>query len=72
MPFWRFTVYTFVGCLPWTFALAALGYVLGSQWETVERYLRPISIVVAVLTVAAVAWWLVSRSRKQKEHAGLP
>ena len=25
MPFWRFTVYTVLGCLPWTFALAWLG-----------------------------------------------
>ena len=29
MPFWRFTLYTVLGCLPWTFALAWFGYVLG-------------------------------------------
>ncbi|CAN5147255.1 DedA family protein [soil metagenome] len=65
MPFWRFSIYTFLGCLPWTFALAGVGYALGSQWETVERYLRPISIAVAVLCVAGVAWWLVRRSRRR-------
>ena len=26
MPFGRFTLYTVLGCLPWTFALAWLGY----------------------------------------------
>jgi membrane protein DedA with SNARE-associated domain len=31
MPFARFSLYTFVGCLPWTFALTAVGYALGSQ-----------------------------------------
>src|SRR5687767_11525380 len=36
MPFWRFTVYTVLGCLPWTFALAWLGYVLGENWTEVE------------------------------------
>ncbi|MDQ3991313.1 MAG: DedA family protein, partial [Actinomycetota bacterium] len=37
MPFWRFTAYTFLGCLPWSFALTWLGYVLGANWETVLR-----------------------------------
>jgi membrane protein DedA with SNARE-associated domain len=66
MPFWRFTAYTFAGCLPWSFALAGLGYALGSQWATVERYFRPISIVVAVSVVAVVVWWFVRRRRDRR------
>jgi membrane protein DedA with SNARE-associated domain len=70
MPLGRFTVYTFAGCLPWTFALAGVGYALGSRWATVERYFRPISIVVAVLLVGAIVWWLVRRARaKRREDA---
>ena len=68
MPFWRFTYYTFLGCLPWTFALAALGWGLGGQWELVERYLRPIAIAIAVALVAAVVWWLVRRGRDRREE----
>jgi membrane protein DedA with SNARE-associated domain len=66
MPFVRFSVYTFLGCLPWTFALAALGYALGSQWQKVEHLLRPISILIAVLVVAAAGWWLYRRWREQR------
>ena len=66
MPFWRFTLYTVLGCLPWTFALAGVGYALGSRWQTVEKYFRPISIAVAVLIVAAIAWWLVRRARQKR------
>jgi membrane protein DedA with SNARE-associated domain len=66
MPFLRFSLYTFLGCLPWTFALAALGYALGSQWQLVERFLRPISILIALLVVAAAAWWLYRRWREQR------
>src|SRR6266487_4534926 len=51
-------VRTFLGCLPWTFALTAVGYALGSQWEVVERYLRPVSYAVATLVVVAAALWL--------------
>ena len=70
MPFWRFTIYTFLGCLPWTFALAGVGYAVGSKWHTVNRYFGPISIVVAVAIVAAIAWWLVKRARaREREEA---
>lgn len=68
MPFWRFTVYTFLGCLPWTFALAGAGYALGQNWDLVERYLRPVSIAVAVLVVAVVVWWLVRRARHRPDE----
>jgi membrane protein DedA with SNARE-associated domain len=66
MRFVRFSVYTFLGCLPWTFALTALGYALGSQWHVVDRFLRPISIVIAVLVAAAAGWWLYRRWKEQQ------
>ncbi len=70
MPFGKFTVYTFAGCLPWTFALAGVGYALGSRWTTVEKYLRPIAIVIAALIFVVIAWWLVKRYReKRREEA---
>jgi len=72
MPIGRFTVYTFAGCLPWTFALAGVGYALGSRWTTVERYFRPVSIVVGVLLVGAIAWWLVRRARAKRRESAAP
>jgi membrane protein DedA with SNARE-associated domain len=69
MPFARFSLYTFLGCLPWTFALAALGYFLGSQWEVVEHLLRPISIAIALLVLAAAVWWLYRRWKEQRRPA---
>ena len=66
MPFGKFTLYTFLGCLPWTFALAGVGYALGSKWELVEQYFRPIAIVIAVAIVAVTAWWLIKRYRTKR------
>jgi membrane protein DedA with SNARE-associated domain len=66
MNFWKFTLYTFLGCLPWTFALTWAGYVLGNNWETVLRYGEPITWVVAVAGVAVIAWWLGKRYRAKK------
>jgi membrane protein DedA with SNARE-associated domain len=64
MPFWRFTIYTVLGCLPWTFALAWLGYVLGENWTEVEAVLRPIAWGIALAVVALGAWWFVRRYRR--------
>jgi membrane protein DedA with SNARE-associated domain len=61
MRFTRFSLYTLLGCLPWTFALTAVGYALGSQWDVVERYFRPVSYVVAAVCVLAIAWWFYRR-----------
>ncbi len=64
MPFWRFTVYTVLGCLPWTFALAWLGYVLGENWTEVEDILQPVAWAIAVAVLAVVVWWVAHRYRK--------
>jgi membrane protein DedA with SNARE-associated domain len=69
MPFARFSLYTFLGCLPWTFALTAVGYALGGQWNVVERYLRPVSYAVAAVCVLAIAWWFY---RRLSGRAGAP
>jgi len=66
MPFGKFTLYTFLGCLPWTFALTWAGLILGDNWETVLRYGEPISWAIAIAGVAFITWWLVRRARAKK------
>src|SRR5919201_2366564 len=66
MPVVRFTVYTFVGCLPWTFALAGVGYAVGSQWDTVARYFKPVSYLAAAVLVVGIALWLTRRGLAQR------
>ena len=33
MPFWRFTVLTLIGCIPWVLMLALIGREVGDNWE---------------------------------------
>jgi membrane protein DedA with SNARE-associated domain len=61
MPFWRFTLYTALGCVPFVLALALLGVVAGENWETVRHVLEPASWAIAV--VVAVAIVVVIRRR---------
>lgn len=68
MPVGRFTAYTIAGCLPWTFALAGVGYAVGASWSRIERYIALIGLVVAILLVAAIAVWVWRRlGRREAE-----
>lgn len=66
MPFGTFTLYTVLGCLPWTFALAAIGYAVGANWDTVAKYFQPISYAVIALLLIGFGWWLVKRARRAR------
>ena len=70
MPFWKFTIYTFLGVIPWTFALTYLGYVVGDRWEQVLAYFDiPTLIIGGALVLIAVVWYL--RRRKARNAAAL-
>lgn len=70
MGFWKFTVYTVLGCLPWVAALTWLGYLLGARWETVERILSPFSWAIAAVVLAAGIWFVWHRLRSiRREEA---
>ena len=69
MPVGKFTLYTVLGCLPWTFALAGIGYAVGTQWHTIAKYFVPVSLAIALALVAVIAWWLIKRARARKAES---
>ncbi len=63
-----FIFYTTLGSACWVGLLTYSGYVLGSQYELVDKYLAPVSkIVVAVILVAFIGW-IVKRKRKNRRR----
>ncbi len=64
MSFTKFSVYSFLGILPWTVGLALAGYGLGQSWTKVERFAGPLSLVVALAALGALVWWLARRRRQ--------
>ncbi|MCC6483953.1 MAG: DedA family protein [Armatimonadetes bacterium] len=66
MRFWHFTVYTFLGSLPWCYALAWAGHKLGDRWEDLKRYFQGADVVVLVVFVCAVAFWVWHHLRPEE------
>ena len=52
MNFAKFTIYTILGCLPWTFALAWIGFVLGDNWTAAEEVISPVAWGIALVLFA--------------------
>jgi membrane protein DedA with SNARE-associated domain len=71
MPFWRFSVFTLLGCLPWVFALAFTGKQVGSRWESWKDSLHYVDYAVAAAIVIGVIW-LVIRHRRGRGQGGEP
>jgi membrane protein DedA with SNARE-associated domain len=68
MPFGKFTLYTFLGVIPWTFALTWLGLVVEDNWERVLDYFDwPTLIIGTLLVIGAGVWYW--RRRKQRRLA---
>lgn len=62
MPFWRFTLLTLAGCIPWVFALGLIGREVGGNWTDWKDGISVAGEVIAVLAVLLIAaavfrWW---------------
>lgn len=57
----RFTVYTFLGSLPWCLGLAYVGQVLGEQWDkndTLKTWFHRLDFLIGLVLLAGAAWWV--------------
>ena len=63
MPFWRFTVLTTLGCIPWILMLTLIGREAGDRWETWKDSLHYVDYAIAVLIVAGLVFLLVRNRR---------
>jgi membrane protein DedA with SNARE-associated domain len=69
----RFGIYTTIGCIPWTAALAAAGYAVGANWQQIPNAFHTVTYIVAAIVIVALAIgvWLFIRNRRS-ERAGGP
>ena len=63
MPFWRFTVLSFLGSIPWVVALAFAGHALGGDWTSVRKDFQYVDYLILVLLVAGIVYAVVRRRR---------
>ena len=74
MPFWRFTLLTFAGCVPWMLLLTFIGVQVGENWREWKDYLHYVDYAVAAVILGTILyltirWW---RNRGKPPNAESP
>jgi len=67
MPFWRFTAFTTLGCIPWVLGLTLIGRSAGDNWDEWKDKLHYVDYLVVALIVIAAAWLLIRYLRRRRE-----
>ena len=72
MPAGRFGLYTVLGCIPWTAALALTGYLVGANWGNVVSALHGPTYVLAALCGLLVIFAIVMLLRRRRRDRDRP
>lgn len=72
MPFWRFSILTTIGCIPWVLMLALIGKSVGSNWEEWRDHLHYLDYLVVVAVIVLGVYLLIRRRRGPGEDEGPP
>jgi membrane protein DedA with SNARE-associated domain len=62
-----FIFYTFIGSLPWCFALAYIGKVLGPKWDTLGKYFHGADAVIGVIILISLALFIYHHVKPEKK-----
>jgi membrane protein DedA with SNARE-associated domain len=72
MPFWRFTVLTLAGCIPWVLMLTFIGKQAGDNWEDWKDSLHYVDYAVAAVIVATAVYLFLRARRGRKDEGADP
>jgi membrane protein DedA with SNARE-associated domain len=67
MPFWKFTVLSIAGIIPWVLAFALVGEQVGDRWDDWQQKLHYVDYVILAGIVAGIVYLLLRRRRGRGE-----
>ena len=68
MRFDLFLVWTFLGSLPWCYALSYIGLKMGEHWETLGAYFHRFDVAIGIILLIGLFWWI----RRHLRHIKTP
>ena len=54
----KFVIYTFIGSIPWNFALTYIGFLLGENWFTIFEIFRKIDLIIIIALAVLLIWFI--------------
>lgn len=68
MRFGTFVIYTFLGSLPWCWALAYIGKKLGEHWHAIRSYFHGADVVIGAALAVLVALYVYHHIKSEREY----
>jgi len=72
MPFWKFTVLSIAGIIPWVVAFAYMGKGVGDQWDSWQEKLHYVDYAILAAIVLGVVYLVMRRRRGGRPDAEAP
>jgi membrane protein DedA with SNARE-associated domain len=72
MPFWKFTVLSFAGIVPWVVGFALLGKQVGDNWDNLQAKLHYVDYAIVLAIVAGIVYLVVRRRRNGRTARTAP
>jgi membrane protein DedA with SNARE-associated domain len=72
MPFWRFTLFTFIGCVPWVLGLTLIGVWVGPAWEDWRHRLEYLDYIVGGAILVGIVYLFIRARRRRALAAEVP
>ncbi len=66
----KFTIYTFLGAIPFNLTLTYIGYILGENWEIIKKYFHGLDVIIVILIIVGIIWWIsrqIQHFKKDKQ-----
>ncbi len=67
MNFLKFSLYSFLGSLPWCFGLAYIGFKFGENWNALRPYFHQFDLVIGLILLAGLGYFIYSHLKNRKE-----
>ena len=66
MNLWKFSYLTFIGSTIWSFMLAYIGFMLGSNWNKLEIYYRKYELLIGTILIGLIVYFILHKIKKIK------
>jgi membrane protein DedA with SNARE-associated domain len=66
MPFWKFTLLSTAGIIPWVIGFAILGKQVGDNWDNLQQKLHYVDYAIVAAIVVGIAYLIVRRRRRAR------
>lgn len=65
----RFSIYTFLGAIPFNLTLTYIGLILAENWENVKKYFHGLDIIIIILLIGGAVWWIMRQIKHYKNDS---